>query len=105
MTFTIVPAKRTILSEPRVAIHGLIRRTTVSTLAPGEEAVITITAVITDDLNLDSSSVTVTATADDTTTIAEAILTIENEFCLAGTVGDLKIKVDKCVNKRGICDE
>jgi len=76
----------------------------VPTLEAGEEAVITINAVISSDFSLDSSSVTVIATASDLTEIT-AVLTLENEFCSAGEIGDLDIKVDIKNDGRGKDDE
>ena len=77
---------------------------TVLSLAPGASTDVEVDATIVGDLNLDSASVTVTATAFDTTSDT-AILTLENEFCSAGTVGDLDIKVSIDNNGRGKDDE
>tara|TARA_Y100000310_G_scaffold76463_1_gene72954 strand:- start:6884 stop:8773 length:1890 start_codon:yes stop_codon:yes gene_type:complete len=77
---------------------------TIASLAPGASTDVTVDATIAGELNLDSAEVTVTATASDSTSDT-AILTLENEFCSAGTIGELDIKVDINNDGRGKDDE
>jgi len=88
---------------------------TITTLAAGETKPVTIT-VDTTDFNLASAEVTVTATADDTTTETIAILTVEKtieptEELLLCTIdneevapGSLRIKIDDIRVEEGFGD-